>query len=179
MAGALLLDQFALRMRWQSRVTHFQHIWMRRQKFGHANPIFTVLLHAQWQRLKTAIYQIAIERRDNQPIFALNEFQVVIKFCVVNNDSASHHIVMAVHVFRQRVSNNIRTQFQWTLKVWGQKCVVNSENDVISLVRMRHICDGRNITDFQTRIGWCFNPNQLTKKNQFKCIIQNRNKRIL
>lgn len=132
------------------------------QILGDDHWVFAVLLHAQRQRLQTAIHLVAIERRWNDARWILQESQLFKQFVAVGRNGTHNHIRMAVHVFGHRIRDDISSQLERALEIWCQKCVIDNNNDV--RMGMRNLGDAFDVDNFHAWIRWCLDPNHLRTK---------------
>ena len=109
-----------------------------------------MLFHACGQRLHSAQYEPALERRQNRTGGFLHESQFVGLVLGGAHHNAAEAIAVPIQKFRGGVDHHIGSQRNRLLEVWRHESVVHHQ---FHLLAAAHLADGFNVAERHERVG--------------------------
>src|SRR5262249_5738459 len=140
-AALLLARDFVLRVRGKTGVKDFADFGMGVEMACDGDAVDVVLQHADGKGLEPARNQEAVHRSKACTRGALQEVNLLGIFGPREHDGAAGGVAVAVEVFRHGVNNDVRTEFDGSLQVRAEECVIDDEGDVSLVGELGHGSD--------------------------------------
>lgn len=161
----LTSGELILRMAFVVRVIHLLHFRMRRQEVRDCRRVFRVTFHPQGERLDPAQDEERVHRSQYGADRVLQEVESLGQFLVLDDDRAADHVRVTAEVFRHRVDDDVRAQFERTLEVGRGEGVVHRQQRTVR-VRVDDLRHGADVGDAHQRVGRRLEPDQPRGRGQ-------------